>query len=144
MKTYVKIFGPPLGDALDELQKIAAEMPKVAHYHMLSGYPGAPPYPTSMVAAGWTPTGEPRIQYPTASLPEDRLSATPPSARASSTTAVPQSMHSTISRSGHTLGDYDFFFEWVEEPTWQQMRELISQIDKAFTKLGCKYTITTK
>jgi hypothetical protein len=142
MKTYVKIFGPPLGEALDELQRIAAEMPKVSHYHMLSGYEGAPPFPTSMVAAGWTPTGEPTIQYPVASLPEDRLSQVPSGLPTGA--GVQKTMHPALSRSGHTLGEYDFFFEWVEEPTWQQMRDLISQIDKAFARLGCKYTITTK
>jgi len=136
MKTYVKIFGPPLGEALDELQKIATAMPNVSHYHMMYGYEG------SFVSAGWTPTGEPRIQYPSASIPEQRLSEL----LASRGAAAPEkkATHPLISKSGQTLGEYDFFFEWAEEPNWQQMRELISQIDKAFTKLGCKYTMTTK
>jgi hypothetical protein len=49
-----------------------------------------------------------------------------------------------ISKSGHALGEYDFFFEWKEDPSWDEMCDLISKIDKAFTKLRCKYTLTTK
>jgi hypothetical protein len=49
-----------------------------------------------------------------------------------------------ISASGHTLGDYDFFFEWARDPTWEDVKDLVSKIDKAFEPLGCKYTITTK
>lgn len=115
MKTYVKIYGPPLKEALDELQKIAGQMPKISHYHFLVGYAGAPVTPTVM--------GEP---YPTAPGVVEKVT------------------HPLISKSGHTLGEYDFFFEWKDEPTWNEMRELISKIDKSFTTLGCKYTLTTK
>ncbi len=137
MKTYVRVFGPPLGDALDALQGIAAEIPKVSHYHMLSGYEGAPPYPISQIPTVEIGTSlrEPRIQPPPtptpANLPSEGLPAT-------------KATHPAISKSGYTLGEYDFFFEWSETPSWQQMHDLIAKIDKAFTKLGCKYTLTTK
>lgn len=117
MKTYVKIYGPPLGEALDELQKIAGEMPKISHYHFLVGYVGAP--------VGLGVVGE---AYPSPRVPDVGEKVT----------------HPLISKSGHTLGDHDFFFEWKDEPTWKEMRELISKIDKAFTQLGCKYALTTK
>jgi hypothetical protein len=117
LRTYVKIQGPPLGKALDELEKIAKKMPKVTHYHFLVGYQGSPGSGDSL--------GD---KYPMPTAPDlgDKVT------------------HSLISKSGHLLGDYDFFFEWDEDPTWKEMRELISKIDKSFTKLRCKYELTTK
>jgi hypothetical protein len=122
LKTYVKIYGPPLAEALNVLQRIAAEMPEVSHYHILSGYLEVPFYPfgpvTDSAGSGY--------------------------ALESSGSVTEKATHPLISKSGHTLGDHDFFFEWREDPTWDQMRDLISKIDKAFASLGCKYTLTTK
>jgi hypothetical protein len=118
LKTYVRIYGPPLMEALDELQKIAGGMPKVTHYHFMANYMPLP-FPEPTVSGG-----------PGAILPSP---------------AVPKKVtEPLISKSGHTLGDHDFFFEWTEDPSWDQMRELVSKIDKAFTRLGCKYTLSTK
>jgi hypothetical protein len=118
MKTYVKVFGPPLVEALDQLQKIAADMPEMTHYHILSDYAGVPLFPY-----GDDESGQQR-----------QLSAG----------GAEKSTHSLISKSGHTLGDHDFFFEWKDDPTWDEMRDLIGRIDKAFKALGCTYTLTTK
>ncbi len=49
-----------------------------------------------------------------------------------------------ISESGEKLGEYDFFFEWFEEPSMEQLNELIGKIDEALEPLGCLYSITTK
>ncbi len=49
-----------------------------------------------------------------------------------------------ISGSGHTLGEYDFFFEWAKDPTWEEIQDLVSKIDEALGPLGCNYTIDTK
>jgi len=49
-----------------------------------------------------------------------------------------------ISKSGESLGEYDFFFEWFTEPSMAQLNELIDRIEKALAPLGCQYTITTK
>ncbi|MGA3298003.1 MAG: hypothetical protein ABSD41_11210 [Candidatus Bathyarchaeia archaeon] len=126
MKTYVKIYGPPLMKALDELQKIAVKMPKVTHYHFLvglAGYTGSI-FPTSGSIGG--PSGvDGGLPWGATSRPE-------------------KSTHPLISKSGRTLGEHDFFFEWKDEPTWDEVRDLISKIDEAFTRLGCKYTLTTK
>lgn len=117
MKTYVKIYGPPLMEALSELQKIASEMPKVTHFHFMTGLPGLPTEPVYGEAA-----------TPAAVIREHAEKVT----------------HPLISKSGHTLGDYDFFFEWEHDPIWNETRDLISKIDRAFSRLGCKYTLTTK
>ena len=42
------------------------------------------------------------------------------------------------------LGEYDFVVKWVQEPTFDQVRGLIKQIDEALLYTGCRYTITTK
>ena len=60
-------------------------------------------------------------------------------------TVVPiQRCHNLISKHGQKLGEYDFFFEWHEDPDTSQLMELIGRIDKALKPLGCLYTITTK
>ena len=43
-----------------------------------------------------------------------------------------------------SLGDHDFVVEWEQEPTFEQVRGLIKQIDEALLYTGCRYTITTK
>ncbi len=100
-----------------ELQKIASEMPKVTHFHFMTVLPGLPTEPVY---------GEVAAPTPTIRGPPEKVT------------------HPLISKSGHTLGDYDFFFEWEHDPTWNEMRELVSKIDKAFSRLGCKHTLTTK
>jgi hypothetical protein len=42
------------------------------------------------------------------------------------------------------MGDYDFVFEWGEEPTEESLRLLIFNIDEVLSDLGCRYTIATK
>jgi hypothetical protein len=113
LKTYLKIYGPTIMEALNELQKIATEMPQVAHFHFMAGLKGVPAHPED-------PEG---------------VSALPRSSAAEEKTMT-MFKKSPISKSGHTLGDYDFFFEWERDPTWFEMTDLISKIDKAFSRLG--------
>jgi hypothetical protein len=42
------------------------------------------------------------------------------------------------------LGDYDYVVEWNQNPTMEQVRGLIRQVDEALLYTGCRYTITTK
>jgi hypothetical protein len=49
-----------------------------------------------------------------------------------------------ISKSGESLGEYDFYYEWFKKPTVAQIQELIEKIDEALTPTKVKYTITTK
>ena len=42
------------------------------------------------------------------------------------------------------LGDYDYVVEWNQEPTVEQVRGLIRQVDEALLYTGCRYTITTR
>jgi hypothetical protein len=49
-----------------------------------------------------------------------------------------------ISKVGESMGEYDFFFKWLTDPTSDQLNELIGKIDKALKPMKCLYTITTK
>ncbi len=117
MKSYVKVYGPPLLRALDELQKVADEMPNIPfYYHYVLGRIPVGKSTVAPISQEWLGIGEKyTAKYKTA-----------------------------VSKSGHTLGNYDFFFEWEKDPDYEQMCDLIDKIDKALTPLGCKYTITTK
>jgi len=53
-------------------------------------------------------------------------------------------MEKLISKSGHTFGEHDFFFEWTKNPTWKELDDLIEKIDNTLSPLGCKYAIVTK
>ena len=50
---------------------------------------------------------------------------------------------SVVGDAGESIGDYDFFFEWVQEPTMEQVYDLIERIDVVLAPLGCWYRITT-
>jgi hypothetical protein len=59
-------------------------------------------------------------------------------------TITEERCNSIISKSGESLGEYDFYFDWFQDPTMDQLTTLIEKIDNALAKVGVKYTITTK
>lgn len=123
MKSYIKIYGPPILKALKCLEKIAAETPEVL---IKSYYSEHVPQRTSSTYAE-----DLRSYFD--SISQD-MSVDIPSER----------RDKLISESSHTLGDDDFFFEWARDPTWKEVDELIEKIDEELAPLGCKYTISTK
>jgi hypothetical protein len=129
MKSYVKIYGPPLLKALKALEKVAIDMPEVCIMDTtIQAAVGAPEIPgPSFGAADMsfdTPDGVMAF-FGIGDIPEERCST-------------------IISKSGETLGEYDFFFEWFTKPNMAQVEDLIEKIDKALEPLGVKYTLTTK
>ena len=120
MKSYIKIYGPPMVQALRALEKIAVESPEVlitGFYDALAPSPGTILTDPDETSEYFTSL---QVEIPTPR--KERL----------------------ISKSGHTLGDYDFFFEWAKNPSWKELEDLITKIDEVLTPLGCRYTITTK
>ena len=117
MKSYIKIYGPPIVKALRALEKIAVESPEVlikSFYDAITP-PSGPSH--DVIGKFWENVpGEVSLGR-----------------RAE-----------LISTSGHTLGEHDFFFEWARNPTWEDVEDLISKIDEALGPLGCKYTIVTR
>ncbi len=137
MISYVKIFGPPVLKAVRALELIAVSMPEVQMIDtiIVQGLPD-----TISRDVGASPTqraGHGSLGlYPGGTV--RRYSS-------SHDIAVPvERTMSIVSNAGERLGDYDFFFEWIQEPTMEQLFDLIERIDAALAPLGCWYRITTK
>jgi len=116
VKTYIKLYGPHILEALESLVEVAKNFakkhPGIRYFHYFSLYrPLAPPFrPVE------------RVTELKATVVEDEL----------------------ISKSGWSLGDYDFYFEWERKPGFEESMELIELIDDALARVNCEYTIATK
>ena len=130
MKSFVKVYGPPLLKALKALEKVAVDLPEVCIMdHTIaasvglpgSGFDDVTTSDTTMDSMGGIMTffGGP------SAISEERCD-------------------SIISKSGESLGIYDFYFEWFKAPSMAEINSLIEMIDEALAPLGVKYTITTK
>ncbi len=135
MRTYIKIYGPPVVKAIRALETLAIEMPEVCIMDtiMVQGLPpslardvGASPSQRATAPAG---------QFGNWTMDYFRSSQIPISLERCS---------SIISESGQSLGDHDFYFEWREGPNMERMNTLIERIDEALKPLGCHYTVTTR
>jgi hypothetical protein len=115
VKSFIKIYGPPILKAIKALERIAIKMPTICIMDTLIASAQA------YVAEDWamdyfSPLGEISVER----------------------------CGNIISKSGESLGRFDFFFEWFGKPDQKQVNDLIEKIDGALKPLGCKYTITTK
>ena len=116
MKSYIKIYGPPTMKAIRELEKVAVDMPEVCIMDTI----------IAVEQPRLTDAGAVMDFFgPVAEISKERCS-------------------NIISKSGETLGEYDFYFEWFTDPNMDQLNDLIEKIDESLAPLGCKYTITTK
>ncbi len=127
MRSYIKIYGPPVYDAIKALEKMAIDFkevcimdPLIATYFSADNEPG----PGTSMTSGSSEA----MEY-----------FTPLRSNIS-----PERCEKLVSKSGQRLGDYDFFFEWFREPTVDDLNSLIQKIDEALKPLGVKYTITSK
>lgn len=118
MRSFVKIYGPPLLKAIRALEKISVDMPEVCIMDTTIAF-GGPEFNTN------TGVMEYFSQIGVAKISEERC-------------------NKIISKSGMILGEYDFFFEWFKNPTQSDINNLLAKIDEALSPLGVKYTITTK
>ncbi len=128
-RSYIKIYGPPISKAIRALEKVAVEYSKtktIRHYDILT--PSLVSSYLDETMRGVSPRGA--TEYGQNLLPEIEMPV--------------EEKTKLISKASDTLGEYDFFFEWGEEPTKQEVLELIAKIDEALTDCGCRYTIVTK
>ena len=116
MRSYIKILGPPYAEAIHSLEKIALDVPQVCIMNtiLLHGNP-------FLDSLDWVYNymknlGD--VEY--------------------------EKCGRIISKHGQLLGEYDFFFEWFQEPSREQINELMEKIDDALKPLGAHYSITHK
>ena len=127
MRSFIKVMGPPLGKAINALEKIAIDIPQVCIMDeaIIHGIPiglardiGEPVKYTELVESFF-------IQRTGVTVSYERCSK-------------------IISKSGTELGEFDFYFEWLKKPTLDELQNLIERIDDGLAPLGVRYTITTK
>jgi hypothetical protein len=129
MRSYIKIYGPPISKAIKELEKLAIDMPEVCIMDYVIAQDISPSIAKELDAS--------KVSAEGGSVPGFFMQRT-------GIVLPVKRCHSIISKHGQKLGEYDFFFEWFEEPEAAQLDELIRRIDDALKPLGCLYTITTK
>ena len=120
-RSYVKIYGPPLVKAIEALEAVAVDVSKATG---LKFSHKCVPYPARMQSStgDWDQYLKNMQRLYVDCYEPVRL----------------------ISDSHQLLGEYDFFFEWTEEPSIAQIEGLLKKIDDALEGLGCNYTLTTK
>ena len=137
MISFIKIYGPPIMKAIKALEKIAVDMPEVCIMNTVISHE-IPQYLARDVGA--TQVRAPRVR----TLDPDLVVWTRDYFGSSGVSIPVERCRSIISKSGESLGEYDFFFEWLEEPSQEQFNGLLGKIDEVLAPLGCYYTITTK
>ncbi|TRO44879.1 hypothetical protein E2P30_01840 [Candidatus Bathyarchaeota archaeon] len=129
MRSYIKIYGPPISKAIKELEKLAIGMPEVCIMDYVIASDISPSIAKELDAS--------KVSAEGGSVPGFFMQRT-------GIVLPVKRCHNIISKHGQKLGNYDFFFEWFEDPETAQLDELIRRIDDALKPLGCLYTITTK
>lgn len=121
MISYIKIYGPPIVEAIKALEKVAIDFPEVCIMHTeLSLDQSVGSESIGSLMEGWSEYfGGPEV------ISEERCS-------------------NIISKSSESLGEYDFFFEWFKDPSKDEHHQLLTKIDDALSDVGVRYTITTK
>jgi len=125
MRSFIKIYGPPVFEAIKVLEKIAVDMPEVCIMDTII-------QSSRDLTVGMT------LEAEYTQLVSDYFSPV------SDTPVSVERCSNIISGSGQVLGEYDFFFEWFQDPSTEQLNDLIEKIDTALATVGCRYTITTK
>lgn len=121
VRSYVRIYGPPVMEAIKALEAVAVDMNKtdqIKFSHKCIPYPRY----TQQDSRDW--------QSYLQTLQKTYVDCYEPA--------------KLISDSHTMLGEYDFFFEWSEAPTNSQMYALMRKIDEALKGLGCHYTLKTE
>ncbi|MCW4051562.1 MAG: hypothetical protein NWE89_17720 [Candidatus Bathyarchaeota archaeon] len=121
VKTYVRIYGPPLMKAIKSLEGVAVEMSKAVEVKFSHK---CIPYPTRMQS--------------------DKNDWNNYLKQMKNTYRDCYEPQKIISDASMTLGDYDFVFEWTEKPGMKKVQNLIKKIDDALTGVGVHYTMTTE
>lgn len=121
--SFIKVYGPPLYDAIKELNKIALDFPEVCIMESSLALVDYKNLTNANYVANNINTLFP-LPVPDVEVNYQRCST-------------------LVSKSGEEIGEYDYYFEWFVKPTQEQLYALMQKIDKALGPLGCKYTMTS-
>lgn len=119
VRSYIKIYGPPMLQAINALEAVAVDMSKATK---LKFSHKCLPYRSQHSTKDWEAYVKNLERTYVDCYEPVRL----------------------ISEAHQQLGEYDFFYEWDKEPNMERVEELLGKIDEALDGLGCYYTITTK
>jgi hypothetical protein len=128
MKSFIKVFGPSLLNAIRKLEKIAIDMPEVCVMDTAISSEISPNLARDLggyVVESYSTVSTFFFNRTSVKVPVERC-------------------QTIISKSGKNLAEYDFYFEWFGKPSMKQIEKLIEKIDEALTPLGVMYTITSK
>jgi hypothetical protein len=135
-RTFIKILGPPIVEAIRKLEKVAIESPDFCIMNTII----AQNIPHSLARdVGGVRSISHRMRDPI--ITEYALNYFKGSA---GVVLNEEQCEKILSGSPTLLGDYDFFFEWNKEFNHRDFNDLLENIDEALTPLGCLYTITNK
>jgi len=118
MRTWIKITGGDEEKGIKALEQLAVKTPKVCINNKLLEY-AVPDY--NIITSEWT------LDY------YSELEA-----------VSLERCKNLISKSGEPTGEYDFYFEWLEEPDKEYLASLEKDIKKTLEPLGIKYTLVNK
>ena len=121
VKSYIRIYGPPLLKAIKVLEGVAVDMSnktEVKFSHKCV------PYPTRLQSdkTDWNAYLKNMQKTYTDCYEPEKI----------------------LSDASMTLGDYDFVFEWTSKPSIAKIEDLIAVVDAALAEVGVLYTMTTE
>ena len=147
MRTYVKLLSEPKDKAVDALEKLAVGMNEVCIMHTylanvmmgseivggISGGGAGTDVSGATTGFGYGESGNPletvegRMKYFSkhGEIGVERCKK-------------------IISESKEELGENDFFFEWFEKPSDEEVKKLKKKIDEVLKPIGVKYEVFTK
>ena len=135
MITFLKIIGPPIGEAIKALEKLSINNPKVCIMDSFivrdvprSAAKGLPGTRLDVYKSFSAQRANFALRY----------------FQASNIVVDQERCESIISDSGVELGEYDFYFEWFKEPSNEELGEVLNKVDQIFFDLGCRYTVYHK
>jgi hypothetical protein len=135
MRSYIKIYGPPVFEAIKALQEIAIPIEEVCIMDTIWESGGADVAIDIGVPVA-TERASPGLGFSASAVEQYFVQNFGSISKAR--------CENIISKSGQSVGEYDFYYEWFGEPNQTQLTGLIQKIDEALKPLGCRYTITTK
>ena len=137
MLTYLKIIGPPVLKAIKALERMTVDFPSVCIMNTIISY-NLPNFVKRDVS------GVPMKSYHNTTYTSDLGFFSREHFKSNGISLNEERCNNIISESGHSLGEYDFFFEWFKNPGHDELMRLIDKIDESLTPIKCYYTIVHK